>query len=193
MQRKKNKKKIYLERNKQRIQKVNNQKLCNSYRTEKVDKYYDKIVYRKIKVCDEKCKNNIIKCPKHFNGNEYKHRFKTFLHCKSCNFYYCNNSCKRKYNDLKILINEEIAFLKTYEKWNNEQLCYEYGIEKINPIKNMKDYYKIANDYSLSFNLKPSNNWFFKVLLCICLIFKNKLNMNYSSYHTDLVFSFIYC
>ena len=69
---------------------------------------------------------------------------------------------------------------------------FEFEYKKINQINNMKEYYEVINNPNLSFNIKPSKNWFFKILLCVCLIFRDKLNMNYSSYHTDLIFSFIY-
>ena len=189
LERKKNKKKLYLERNSKRIKKYNNQKLCDDNKTLIINKKLDLQGF-----CNGNCVP-IIKKYTYCRLNKYEKIFFCDEFC-CCNKYYCNKNCKRKYNDLKILIEQEIAVFSYVIKRiiNNFGFTtkFEYKNKRINPINNMKEYYKVINNPNLSFNVKPSKNWFFKILLYVCLIFRDKLNINYSSYHTDLIFSFIY-
>lgn len=190
---KKNKKKLYQERNSKRKKKYNNQKLCDNNEILIINKKLDLQGF-----CNGKCVPIIKKNNYCINFNKYEKIFFCDEFC-CCNKYYCNNNCKRKYNDLKMLIEQEIAvysyiikrIIIPYDDFNFTTK-FEFEYKKINPINNMKEYYEVINNPNLSFNDKPSKNWFFKILLCICLIFRDKLNMNYSSYHTDLIFSFIY-
>ena len=189
---KKNKKKLYQERNSKRKKKYNNQKLCDSNEILIINKKLDLQGF-----CNGNCVP-IIKKNTCCILNKYEKIFFCDEFC-CCNEYYCNNNCKRKYNDLKMLIEQEIAvysyiikrIIIPYDDFGFTTK-FEFEYKKINPINNMKEYYEVINNPNLSFNVKPSKNWFFKILLCICLIFRDKLNMNYSSYHTDLIFSFIY-
>ena len=107
------------------------------------------------------------------------------------------NFCLRKINDLIKLVNEERVYLKEY--FNERIIIYEEGNEIIDynirydlikSFKTYKEFLKIPENYIVKDY--PSINWKNNILIIICLIFRDKLNMNYSSYHTDLILDFVF-
>jgi len=113
------------------------------------------------------------------------------------NDYYCNDFCLRKIKDLIKLVNEEKVYLKEYI--NERIIIYEDGCELIDydikyilikPFKTYKEFLKIPENYIVK--SYPSMNWKINILIIICLIFRDKLNMNYSLYHTDLILDFVF-
>lgn len=111
--------------------------------------------------------------------------------------YYCNGFCLRKINDLIKLVNEERVYLKEYfnEKkiiYKDEEELLDYNIryDLIKPFKTYKEFLKIPKNYIVK--KYPSMNWKNNILIIICLIFRDKLNMNYSTYYTDLILDFVF-
>ena len=189
MKNRKDKKKQYLS-----IKKERDKKFYNNISNEN-----EIIVFNKKKdlegYCNGKCipKENCISPFCYYNTLDY---FLCDYYCHH-NDYYCNNFCLRKIKDLIKLVNEERVYLKEYI--NERIIIYEEGDEIIDydikyilikSFKTYKEFLKIPENYIVK--SYPSMNWKIKILIIICLIFRDKLNMNYSSYHTDLIVDFVF-
>ena len=189
MKNRKDKKKQYLS-----IKKERDKKFYNNISNEN-----EIIVFNKKKdlegYCNGKCipKENCISPFCYYNTLDY---FWCDYYCHH-NDYYCNDFCLRKIKDLIKLVNEERVYLKEYI--NERIIIYEEGDEIIDydikyilikSFKTYKEFLKIPENYIVK--NYPSINWKIKILIIICLIFRDKLNMNYSSYHTDLILDFVF-
>ena len=189
MKNKKDKKKLYLS-----IKKERNIKYDNN-----IDNENKTIVFNKKTDLEGYCNGKCVPKKSHDRPFCYCNTFDNFYcdYCYHFNDCYCNDFCLRKIKDLIKLVNEERVYLKEYI--NERIIIYEEGDEIIDydikyilikSFKTYKEFLKIPKNYVVKFY--PSMNWKINILIIICIIFKNKLNMNYSSYHTDLILDFVF-